>query len=96
MITFYNQSGRAVAYLDDDDESIYLYGSNPVAWLSGESIYSCSGRYLGWFEDGWVLDRSGIGFSLPKVPPVDLRAPRVPLGLHEVHVELVRPAERER
>jgi hypothetical protein len=59
MITFYDQSGEAVAYLDEDGESIYLYGGEPIAFLSGEGIYSYAGRYLGWFEDGWVLDRSG-------------------------------------
>jgi hypothetical protein len=59
IITLYNQDGRAVAYIDDDGQSIYLYGGAPVAWLSEESIYSYSGAYLGWFEDGWVIDRSG-------------------------------------
>ena len=58
-LTFYNSEGRAVAYLDDDTESIYLYDGTPVAWLSDDSIYSYSGRYLGWFQNGWVWDLCG-------------------------------------
>jgi len=59
IVTFYNSEGRAVAYLDDNGESIYLYDGTPVAWLSDDSIYSYSGRYLGWFQNGWVWDLSG-------------------------------------
>lgn len=59
MLTFYNPSGNAIAYLDDDDQSIYLYDGTPVAWLSDGSLFAYSGTYLGWFEDGWVYDRTG-------------------------------------
>lgn len=59
IVTFYNSEGRAVAYLDDNVESIYLYDGTPVAWLSDDSIYSSSGRYLGLFQNGWVWHLSG-------------------------------------
>ena len=59
MLTFYNHEGRAVAYLDDNGKSIYLYSGEPVAWLSNNSVFNCSGHYLGWFQDGWIRDRSG-------------------------------------
>jgi hypothetical protein len=59
MDTFYNNQGAAIAYLDDNGMSIYLYKGTPVAWLSGEDIFSYSGRYLGWIQDGWVFDRNG-------------------------------------
>jgi hypothetical protein len=58
MLTLYNRDGRAVAYLDDDGKSIYLYSGEPVAHLSG-GVYAYSGRFLGWFQKGWILDREG-------------------------------------
>lgn len=59
MITLYSSSGQAIAYLDDDGKSIYLYDGTPVGWLSDESVYTYSGRYLGWLDSGWFYDRSG-------------------------------------
>ena len=59
MLTFYDSSGTAVAHLDDDGESLYLYDGEPVAWLSEGSVFAYSGSYPGWFEDGWIYDRSG-------------------------------------
>lgn len=59
MQTWYNRSGRATAFLDEDGQSIYLHRGTPVAWLSGESVYSYRGRYLGWLENGWIFDRAG-------------------------------------
>jgi hypothetical protein len=59
MLTLYNGQGRAVAYIDDDGESIYLYNGSSVAWLSDDSVYGNGGRYLGWIENGWVYDGSG-------------------------------------
>ncbi len=58
-MTFYNSKGRAVAYLGDDGESIYLYGGAPIAWLDGDGIYAYSGKFLGWFEEGWIRDLHG-------------------------------------
>lgn len=60
MPTFYSQSGAAVAYLDNDGKSIYLYAGAPVAYLSGDTVYSYGGRVLGWLDSGWVIDRSGL------------------------------------
>jgi hypothetical protein len=59
VLTFYDQSGRAVAYLHDDGDSIYLYRGTPVAYLVGDSVYGYSGAYLGWLRNGWIFDRSG-------------------------------------
>lgn len=59
MLTFYDIRGKAIAYLDDDGQSIFLYNGKPVAWLSDESVYAYSGRHLGWFEDGWIRDLNG-------------------------------------
>jgi hypothetical protein len=59
MDTFYDCHGQAVAYVDEDGQSVYTYGGEPVAWLDGKSMYSYSGSYLGWIQDGWVWDLSG-------------------------------------
>jgi len=58
-MTFYDHSGKAVAYLHSDTVSVYLYSGDPVAWVSGEYLYAYSGKYLGWLVDGWVIDRFG-------------------------------------
>ncbi|WP_405230120.1 4-fold beta flower protein [Lentisalinibacter sediminis] len=42
--TLYNSSGRAIAYIDDDSQSIYLYSGKPVAWISDDAVYAYSGR----------------------------------------------------
>jgi hypothetical protein len=59
MLTFYNRNGTAIAFLDEDGMSIYLYNGFPAAWLEDGSIYAYSGKFLGWFQDGWVYDRNG-------------------------------------
>lgn len=59
QLTFYDHTGTAIAYLDDDEESIYLYDGTPVAWLSVDSVYAYSGKHLGWFIDGWIHDHRG-------------------------------------
>lgn len=59
MVEFWNIEGRPIAYVDDDGESIYLWDGMPVAWLEGDAIYAYSGRFLGWFVDGWVRDIDG-------------------------------------
>lgn len=103
-VTFYNSEGRAVAYLDDNGESIYLYDGTPVAWLSEDSIYSYSGRYLGWFQNGWVWDLNGhcvfftdnatggVGRPIRQVRPVrGVRSVRPVRGVREVRP--VRPVK---
>ena len=57
-MTFYNSKGKPIAY-SDDDENIYLFNGVPVAYLFGCFVYSYSGVQLGWFEKGWVRDKSG-------------------------------------
>ena len=69
-ITLFDSDGEAVAYIDgnDIDNTIYLWGGTPVAYLSSEgnyyNIYGFNGNHLGWFEDGVVRDNDGyaVGF----------------------------------
>ena len=60
-ITFYNQQGRAIAWVGDNQDymSVFLYDGSPVAWISNESVYAYSGRHLGFIQDGWVRDHNG-------------------------------------
>jgi len=58
-VTFYNSTGRPVAWIANDSQSIYLFDGTPVAWIADDAVYSYSGRYLGWLQNGWVWDRTG-------------------------------------
>lgn len=57
-MTFYDSSGRAVAY-SDDNENIYLFNGEPVAYLHNDLVYSYTGCQLGRFNRGWIRDKSG-------------------------------------
>lgn len=57
-MTFYDSTGRAVAYTEDN-ENIYLYSGVPVAYLYGKLVYSYQGTQLGRFENGWIRDKKG-------------------------------------
>ena|SRR2546425_673066 len=60
MITnLWDMHGHAVAYIDDDNESIYMRDGTPVAWLSESSIYTYRGKLLGWLWEGWIFGRDG-------------------------------------
>lgn len=58
-MTFYNSSGKPIAYLADDGEHIFLFNGKPVAYLYDEAVYGFNGHHLGWCENGWVRDLSG-------------------------------------
>ena len=57
-MTFYNSKGKAIAYLYDD-EYIFLFSGEPVAYLYDKVVYHFDGRHLGWFENEWVRDLDG-------------------------------------
>jgi len=56
--TFYDKTGRPVAYTEDDVH-IYLFNGRPVAYFHEQSIYSFQGDHLGWYKNGWIRDNSG-------------------------------------
>ena len=97
MDTLYTSKGEAIAYIDDDEQSIYLFNGKPVAWLSNERVYTYKGMYLGWYQAGWIYDRFGNpalfttgatgGPARPvrRVRPVrSVRIARPPRGAREV------------
>ena len=57
-MTFYDRSGKPIAYCDDG-ETMYLFSGEPVAYLHKELVYSFPGIFLGRLENGWVRDRNG-------------------------------------
>ena len=58
-MTFYDSTGRAVAYTEDN-ENIYLYNGIPVAYLFNKLVYNYHGIQLGRFENGWIRDKDGF------------------------------------
>ena len=64
-ITFFDQRGKASAYVAlDDGLTIYLWSGKPVAYLDrnaagGFNVYGFNGKHLGWFVAGVVRDHDG-------------------------------------
>ncbi|MBE5863008.1 MAG: hypothetical protein E7295_09185 [Lachnospiraceae bacterium] len=58
-MTFYDNSGRAVAY-SDDGETIYLFNGAPVAYFYGDKVYDFRGQHLGFFSNGWIRNIRGF------------------------------------
>lgn len=58
MVTFYDRSGIAIAY-SDDDVHIYLISGQACCYLDGAAVFSYSGALMGWFENGWIRDKDG-------------------------------------
>lgn len=54
---FFDRSGAATCYAPDG-EHLYLWGGEPVAYFYDDKVYGFNGRLLGWFENGWLYDRS--------------------------------------
>ena len=59
MQPLYNREGRAVAYIADNESSIYLYDGGPVGWLHQGAVHAYDGRFLGWMMYGWLCDPEG-------------------------------------
>lgn len=57
-MVFYDNHGRPTAYTEDD-EHIYLFTGEPVAYLDGDTVYGFNGHQFGWFENGWIRDLDG-------------------------------------
>lgn len=51
-----DRHGRSVAY-SPDGEHIYTWAGRPIAFLVDNRVHAFSGRFIGWFEDGWLRDR---------------------------------------
>lgn len=59
-IELYDADGDPVAYiLEENDNAIYLWSGDVVAYVMDEKVYGWNGKHLGWLLDGVVCDRSG-------------------------------------
>ena len=58
-IELWDKHGHAVAYVDDDKESIFMRDGMPVGWLRESGIYAYGGKFLGWLYEGWIFGRDG-------------------------------------
>ena len=73
--SLFNQNGKAVAYLADDGETIYLWDGRAAAYLAEPRVFGVNGRQLGWFDNGTFFDIYGLraGFLKSKSPiPTDI------------------------
>src|SRR6266446_6574835 len=61
-LDFYDSRGKAVAYIDEDDDensTFYLWDGKPVAYLDDGSVYGFNGKHLGWIKGGAIYDHDG-------------------------------------
>ena len=64
-ITFYDRNGTPIAYTEDLNH-VYDFKGNPVGYVNEESVYSYSGKHLGWIINGWVVDNKGYAVFYTK------------------------------
>ena len=57
LITIYGRGGTVIAWLEDD--VIFDMCGRWVAFLDEVSVYSFTGKLLGFYEDGWFRDQRG-------------------------------------
>lgn len=53
---FFDRNGAATCYCPDG-EHLYLWNGKPVGYITDDKVYSFKGRLLGWFSNGWLMDR---------------------------------------
>ena len=96
MQPLYNREGRAVAYIADNNVSIYLYDGSAAGWIYQESlVFAYSGRFLGWLMYGWLCDPRGKpAFFTDRSIGGPKRAVRQPRPIRAARIG--RPARRRR
>jgi len=63
-LTLFDSEGEAIAYIDySEDETIFLWNGNPVAFLENDGgdiyVFGFNGNFLGWYVNGIIYDKSG-------------------------------------
>ena len=76
-ISLYNKNGKPIAYIADEEGTIYIWNGQAVAYLSDDLVYGFNGKHLGWFVHGVMYDKQGskIGFTDNTCPSVRLIEP---------------------
>jgi len=60
-LTFYDRNGKPVAYTTENID-IYAFNGTILAYIEGDSVYSFSGKHLGWYIDYSIIDHNGYYF----------------------------------
>jgi len=95
-MTFYDRTGKAAAYTEDDVH-LFLFSGHAAGYIIDGAVYSYSGRHLGTIRAGWLRDHAGEcvfftegaverGLELPEKrvkPPKLLKKPKPPKGRRE-------------
>lgn len=58
MITLYDKKGRAIIRLFDD-WFVTFSEAKHLGWLVGDAVYNQSGKCIGWFDNGELVDLKG-------------------------------------
>lgn len=59
MIEFFDREGRPAAFCDDG-RAVYHWDGRPAAVIDDDKVFAYSGRFVGWFSDGWISDAAGL------------------------------------
>jgi hypothetical protein len=57
-----------------DDDCVRSASGGVIAWISGDGLFSLTGRHIGWYEDGVIYDRHTALSDLLTMRPVTCRA----------------------
>lgn len=98
-ISLYNKTGKPVAYIAADGQTIYLWDGRAAAYLDGDKVVGWNGKQLGWFANGTIFDIYGLrsGFIKIKSPIATELEPVKPLkqrksAKKEQEHQVIRPA----
>lgn len=96
MQPLYNREGRAVAYISDNNISIYLYDGSAAGWIYQDSlVFAYNGKFLGWLMYGWLCDaRGNPAFFTDRSVGGPKRAVRQPRPIRAARTG--RPTRRQR
>lgn len=56
---FYNKKGSLIAYTEDNSD-IFSFTGEPLAYIHEDSVYTYEGKHLGFYQDGWIMDKEGM------------------------------------
>lgn len=68
--SLFNKSGKPVAYIGEDRQTIYTWDGRAVGYLQEDQVVGWNGMQLGWFDNGTIFDIYGLraGFIKSKSP----------------------------
>lgn len=71
QISLFDSEGEATAYIDyDKDATVFLWDGTPVAFIDKDGrdlcVFGFNGKFLGWYEDGVIYDKSGYAVGAKK------------------------------